>query len=226
MTESKTFYAGFDASAFPGIDNTAWLKANTNLVFAGFYLGPTPSHGHADWMSHRGALQAQGWGLVPIFVGQQTVGPGGHEVTAGQGTTDGDHAASLMRVAGFEPGRGVWLDLENGLPLTDPEAGYVQAWAEAVSAAGYAPKVYCSHAMAEAVVATGAVGPDDIWAFKVASTAEHAIKGTAFPAKDPGGSGYAGARVWQCDQNAIISVGAHQMLVDLNCATSPDPSAP
>ena len=31
-------FAGFDSVAYPGDDVMAWLKANTNLSFAGYYL--------------------------------------------------------------------------------------------------------------------------------------------------------------------------------------------
>jgi hypothetical protein len=53
-------YAGFDTSEFPGLDEMAWLKHNTNLTWCGLYLGPAPSHGSTSWMGRRTALQAAG----------------------------------------------------------------------------------------------------------------------------------------------------------------------
>jgi hypothetical protein len=37
-------YAGFDRSSYPGDSEMAWLIDNPNLVWRGYYLGPTPSH--------------------------------------------------------------------------------------------------------------------------------------------------------------------------------------
>ena len=33
--------AGFDCFSFPGMAQMAWLKANTNLKWVGYYLAPT-----------------------------------------------------------------------------------------------------------------------------------------------------------------------------------------
>jgi hypothetical protein len=38
---------------------TMWLKNNTNLVWCGYYLGPTP-------MTNRAKLVANGWGISPF----------------------------------------------------------------------------------------------------------------------------------------------------------------
>jgi len=219
-----SFFAGFDASGFPGLNTMAWLRANTNLVWCGFYLGSAPSHPDPGWMPHRQSLEDQGWGLAPIYVGQQIIGPGGHLETANQGTLDGLDAARLMEEAGFPRGCGVWLDLENGLPLTSPESGYVKAWAASVLAWGYNPKVYCSHYMAPAVAALDAVDPDDIWVFKVVTTVAHDAQ-EPYPATDPAGSGWPQAQMWQLEQNARIGAGAMRLLVDLSSATSANPCA-
>ena len=71
-------FAGFDRSDYPGDQVMSWLKANTNLVWCGYYLGPSPSHAGTTWMTRRAALAAAGWGVAPIYVGQQITGPGSH----------------------------------------------------------------------------------------------------------------------------------------------------
>jgi Domain of unknown function (DUF1906) len=216
-------YAGFDTSAFPGLDTMAWLKSNTNLEWCGFYLGPAPSHGAADWMGERAALVGQGWGLAPIFVGAQLIGPGSRDVSAAQGTTDGDAAADLMAVAGFAPGAHVYLDLENGPPFQAPQTSYVEMWAAAVLGRGFVPDVYCSHAMAADV---GALLPTSrIWAFRVATVTDHDVMGSEFPTPDPAGCGYPAATMWQNEQNAIIDAGGKSLLVDLSTSALQDPSA-
>jgi hypothetical protein len=52
-----------------------------------------------------------------------------------------------MRSEGFAPGSSIYLDLENGPPLTQPLTDYV-ATCDTVSSSGYRPGVYCSHLLA------------------------------------------------------------------------------
>jgi hypothetical protein len=66
----------------------AWLKANTNLVWCGYYLAPAPSHHDTSWMGTRAALAAAGWGVAPVYLGQQITGPGSYNPSLQQGGTD------------------------------------------------------------------------------------------------------------------------------------------
>ena len=191
-------HAGFDTDQFPGLPVMAALKAQTNLEWCGFYLGPTPSHRVAGWMPHRAALVAQGWGLAPVYLGQETTGPGSHNVTTMQAALDGINACDLMHQAGFPNGSCVYLDLENGPPLTSALAAYVRA------------------ALPSSV---------RIWAFQVA-TLERTTAQTPFPTPDLVGCGYPAATAWQRAQNVAISVAGHALVVDLDVAGLPDPSAP
>src|ERR1700691_4592878 len=68
----------FDRSDYPGDDVMTWLRAHTNLQWCGYYFAPAPSHGDTSWMARRSALVAAGWGIAPIYVGQQITGPGSH----------------------------------------------------------------------------------------------------------------------------------------------------
>src|SRR5580698_7005276 len=96
-------FAGFDRSDYPGAAVMAWLLANTNLKWCGFYLAPAPSHPDESWMKAPDA-DFTGWGLAPIYLGQETTGPGAHKVNAAQGAIDGADACKLMMTAGFGPG--------------------------------------------------------------------------------------------------------------------------
>jgi hypothetical protein len=219
--------AGFDSSEFPGSAQMLWLKANSNLVWCGYYLGPTPSHSSTSWMRQRTTLRNAGWGLAPIYVGQQINGPGRHNVNAQQGTIDGDEAGKLLVNEGFVQGTCVYLDLEDGPPFSDPRTDYVGAWTDAVCAAGFQAGVYCSHSFASDV--HNLRSSARIWAFKVDTTVEHLFQGTNFPDSHPAGSGYPGAYVWQLAQNCRLSLPAAPLrspLVDLDCALTPDPGAP
>jgi len=212
-------YAGFDRADCPEISFMAKLKAETNLAWCGFYL-PAPSQAGTTWKGKRAALVAQGWGLAPVYVGQQVTGPGSHLVTAEQGTLDGAHAAQAMSAEGFPQKSWVYLDLENGPPLSYEQRDYVGAWVDAVEVNGYCAGVYCSFMLAANIARAARVR---IWAFHVRTTSAHVVGGTTFPSPDPATSGFAGASIWQLDDEARIMGG---LAVDLDSASMRDPSAP
>ncbi|MGY2996906.1 glycoside hydrolase domain-containing protein [Mesorhizobium sp. URHB0026] len=215
-------FAGFDASGFPGLATTSWLKTNTNLRWCGFYLGPAPSHLGGDWMLHRAALVQQGWGIAPLYVGQQVVGKGRKLSSGPQGRADGLQAVSLMKSAGFAAGTFVYLDLENGPPLASVQRDYVGSWVDTVAANGFGPGIYCSHGFALEVHALRPAAR--IWAFKIITAAIHLVPGSNFPDSHPSGSGFTGSFIWQIAQNAVIDVKSPQTLkVDLDTAVTPDP---
>jgi hypothetical protein len=227
-SQPAPIYAGFDADQFPGLETMAWLKTNRNLEFTGFYLAPAPSHGDKGWMGQRAALEEQGWGFLPIYVGQELYGPGSHLVTAGQGVIDGGNACDLMAMAGFPQGSRVYLDLEDGAPYVEPRRSYVQRWALTVQARGYHPGIYCSHAIGDDVrvdlIGAGVDAPS-MWCFRVTTTRPHAVA-QPFAAPDPTGCGVTMADVWQHDQSAVIQADGRALTVDLSSSFYSDPSAP
>jgi hypothetical protein len=219
-------YAGFDTYTFPGLDQMAWLAKNTNFAWCGYYL-PAPSHPDRGWLGQRGALMDAGWGLAPLYVGQQLAGPGRHLLTEAQGSADGQAAATVMGQDGFAPGACVYLDLEQGPPLGAARTAYVSAWIDAVAAGGYTAGVYCSHLIGPTLHALRPAAR--VWAFRLASTEPHPVPGTNFPDLHPAASGYAGAAVWQLAQGCRLTLPgapAPRMSVDLDSAVSRDPSAP
>lgn len=220
-------YPGIDCCEFLGAAEMAWLKANTNLLWTGYYLAPAPSHSSTSWMGQRAALQAAGWGIAPVYVGQQINGPGRHIVNGSQGAADGADAANLMTAEGFVAGACVYLDLEDGPPFVTPRTDYVLNWVQAVTAQGFQAGVYCSHAFAVDVHTLCPAAR--IWAYKVGTTQPHPFPGTNFPDLPPAGCGYDGAYVWQLGQNCKLSLPAAPTtapLVDLNSALTADPGAP
>jgi hypothetical protein len=219
-------FAGFDRSDYPGKAAMDWLKANTNLKWAGFYLAPAPSHQNTSWMDADDA-DFEGWGFAPIYLGQETAGPGSRLITAAQGTIDGAHACALMAKAGFDPKAVVYLDNEAGPPMSTAYREYVGAWCDAVVAGGFTAGVYCSF-MLGLLIATLRPGTR-VWVFHVPTTAEHNVDGRFFPESDPTASGFPGASIWQRDDEARIYCGAvpsSRLVVDLNSANSADPSTP
>ncbi len=220
-------YAGFDTDIFPGTDQMTWLLANTNLVWCGYYLAPAPSHDDETWMGQRDDLADAGWGIAPVYLGQQVQGPGSKVITGPQGTTDGNDAAALMTDDGFPSGSCVYLDLENGAPFQSPQTDYVAAWVAAVQDAGFQPGIYCSHGIAAEVLA---LCPSvRIWAFNIPTTALTDTTALVYPTPEPAGSGVPGAVAWQRIQNTNLQLPGAPipvMNVDLDTALTADPGAP
>jgi hypothetical protein len=222
-----TAFAGFDSSAYPGDPIMEWLRTNTNLAWCGYYFGKTPSHTGTDWMGKRTFLQGLNWGIAPLYVGQELIGPGSHHTNGIQGTIDGKDAAQFMSSEGFASGSVVYLDLENGLPFPDAQKAYVRNWCASVQQAGLTPGVYCSHTFA-AQVAT-LVPAAMVWAFNVPTTDPNKVPGPHYPDPSPAGSGYIGAFIWQLGQHCLIDVpGAPGgvLEVDLDSASTPNPTIP
>ena len=85
-------------------------------------------------MTRRAALKAAG-SVAPISW-QQVTGPGSQNPSAATGVSDGNKAVSLMGTE-IESGSCVYLDLENGPPLTDLQRDYVANWCDTVQSGGF-----------------------------------------------------------------------------------------
>lgn len=213
-------FRGFDTDMFPGFDAMADIKQAFDFV--GYYLR-APSHPDQSWIGKRSGLAQLGYGLAPIFVGQETEGPGSHVVTAERGELDGVAAAQAMLAEGFAEGARVFLDLENGPPFGVLQADYVAAFARACVAGGIEAGVYCSHAMAAAVALKVPGVP--IWVFRVPTVAR-TTAAAPFVAPNVTLGGFSNAVAFQYRQNVQITIAGHTLIVDLDAATTADPSAP
>ncbi len=231
-------HAGFDRSGYPGRAVLAQIYQATNAAFVAYYL-PAPSHADRGWDGKLPEVEGIGFGQAVVYVGQETTGPGSHNVTDAEGAIDGADAAAKMAAEGFRDGSYCYLDLENGPPFGNLECRYVEAWANALFAAGFGVGVYCSHAMSDAVIAAlkaegfttdlGLAPPGAkaarIWAFKVARTDPHDVAGTTLPTGEPSGSNTPAAFIWQCDDEARLTAFGG-FACDLDTALTRDPSAP
>ena len=218
-----TGFAGFDSYSYPGEQAMTWLRANTNLCWCGFYVAPAPNHPDTSWMPHRAFLAQNGWGLLPTYLGQQTVGNTSKINTAAKGQIDGTDAAAKMAASGFPAGSFVYLDIEDGSQPGTAVRAYIGAWVDAVTGAGFGPGIYCSHKIALELHQLRPAAR--IWAFFVTTTVPHQVPGTNFSDAHPAGSGFPGSFAWQHTQNAVIGSGpGHTLQVDLSTAITSDPS--
>jgi Domain of unknown function (DUF1906) len=148
-------HAGMDRMVYPGDDVMTKLWDHTNLEWTGFYLDPAPSRHYRGklrgkgWMHKYQFLNNLGWGFAPLYLGQQTQGPGSKVVTANQGSTDATDAAKLARLAGFPNRSVIYLDFEQwDLPLKQPAKDYFAAWSQGVFDADFYPGLYCNYHLA------------------------------------------------------------------------------
>jgi hypothetical protein len=234
-------FAGIDRSVYPGDDFMSGLMSHSNLLWTGFYLGPAPKHRDTSWMTKRETLRSQGpgWGLAPIFLGQQDRGT----LTAKQGTTDAELAAELADKAGFDdeplPGLAViYLDIEVGGRLTAGWMNYVNAWCKHIRSdeTKYRPGIYCSHNQTAAQIAAD---NDDafIWVYNINKYknkhSQAMTDETTFRKPDMADAGFEGATAWQWIQEYVeitttLPDGTEQTLKgwDLDVSAVPDPSLP
>jgi hypothetical protein len=229
-------HIGFDRLAYPGDAVMQSLWDSTPCAFVAVYLAPAPSQANTSWMPKIPALRSMGWGMAPVYVGQQAPGgPGSHVLTAAQGTTDAADAAGLASSGGLDTASVIYLDVEVGGQLPTAFMNYISAWVTGIQASDYLPGIYCSFSQTASQI-TAAVGDIPAWVFHPSDQGPNTIDLSAETPPDPGKSGFAPAFVWQYRMSlkgAITitwkdSLGAQQSLktVDLDSAICKDPSKP
>jgi Domain of unknown function (DUF1906)/IPT/TIG domain len=230
-------HLGFDRSDYPGDAVMQSLFESTPLAFTGAYLAPAPSHKDTGWMTKVPQLRAAGWGINPIYVGQQAVGgPGSHTLTTAQGVADATQARNLAQNAGLDTGSVVYLDIEAGGMLPPDFMSYITSWVLSMQPPStFLPGIYCSSTQTAAQV-TAAIGDIPVWAFHLIDAGPSTVDLSSETARDPAQSGFDAALIWQYRQslNGAITVnwtdstGAARSLtnVDLDTAVFTDPSNP
>jgi putative Ig domain-containing protein/glycoside hydrolase-like protein/cadherin domain-containing protein/HYR domain-containing protein len=159
---------GIDSAKYPGDASMAWLWANTNLSWTGYYLpgGPNLTNNHrSEWQAKLDTLATQGWTSVAIWVGYQDPGSSaalstpGHTVKLSElpldltkagdvGVKDAKDAINAAIVEGFAPGSVIYLDIEwSG--ATPQEQVYLENWANTLSLGGYVAGIYCPTSAAD-----------------------------------------------------------------------------
>ena len=174
--------AGFDACTAPSASAMqTWYRTSAYRAI-GIYIGGrnracASGNLSTSWV---GAVSAQGWGLIPIYVGSQApcaTGKGMARMRAAQarqeGAAEADDAANQAAAYGLAKGSPVYFDLEafkqtnQGCVAT--VLAYLNAWTRELHARGFYAGVYGSAASGMATLA-GAVRtqasftpPDAIW---------------------------------------------------------------
>ncbi|WP_405726797.1 DUF1906 domain-containing protein [Streptomyces sp. NBC_01537] len=174
----------FDTASAPALSTmTAW-SGTSPYGGVGVYIGganrwdQTQANLTASWVK---SVTADGWKLVPIYMGAQApcttrtyLISTDLTTAATQGTTDAADAVSAAKALGMQPGSAIYLDMENyNVPSGDTTCApavlaYTRAWDKALHSKGYWAGFYSSSSsgikrMSAAATAGTTDLPDIIW---------------------------------------------------------------
>jgi hypothetical protein len=245
-------YLGFDRNIYPGDDALPILRKT--FSFASYWLSPPPGEKTNSWFGKRELLRSQGFGFLVLYRGGDSRELKNEAEAKRNGTQDAKDAAATANAEGFSRGTIIFLDIEEGGRLPAAYHAYLRAWYDELTKAGFHAGVYCSGIPvkegARVTITTAAdihdnEAPRD-FAFWVYNDFCPPSPGCSFPENPPppSASGIGYATVWQFAQSPrrkeftskcaatyhrdgnCYAPGdtSHEWFLDVNSATSPDPS--
>jgi hypothetical protein len=247
-------YLGFDLNDYPGDDGLPVLRKT--FSFAGYWLNAPPGEKHTTWLGKRALVQSHGFGFVVLFNGRLSRNLKSTADAKQKGTLDGENAGKLAHQEGFAAGTIIFLDIEEGGRLTDPYHDYVNAWIDAVAKQSFRTGAYCSGMPindGDGQTITTVKDLHDhlagrqliLWVFNDACPPS---PGCVFPPAppSPAQSGISDAALWQISQSPrrkqftaqcaktyntdgncyAPGDSAHKWFLDVDVATTANPSAP
>ena len=248
ITIGASTVLGMDAYQYPGDEAMRDWKAQSPYTWTGYYLA-APCHRDATWMGRRASLERMGWGIAPIFVGQQDwpkqdtaaaptqpAAPDSSStpkpppqcsaslLTQERGTADADTALARAARDGFPAGTTIFLDVERVAAVSPALETYVRAWLARVLADGrYRGGMY--------VHASNAQRLYDIAqsAYSARGLADRPRFWVATPAnftreRSPADVGFPFADAWQGIIHQSETWGTHAITVDVSVSTPSFPS--
>jgi hypothetical protein len=242
-------FLGFDCNDYPGEERLKELRQD--FSYAGYWLNNPPGATANNWAGKRAQLDKAGFGFLVLFNGRAYLDLRDTTHAAELGKSDAQQAVKSTRDEGFPPHTIIFLDQEEGGRLLPEQKAYLFAWIDAVIKSGFDAGVYCSGIAAKEASGASVVTADNIRqnagsrkiAYWVANDACPPSPGCGAKNPSPRDSGVQSADVWQFAQSpkrkAVAAacpgynsdgncyVGAsieHHIHLDLNSATSADPS--
>ena len=242
-------YLGFDRNDYPGDANLKTL--HQTFAYTGYWLNNPPGASSNSWAGHRAVVESAGFGFLVLFNGRLYVQLKTVANATRLGRSDARVAAAAARREGFPRAIIIFLDQEQGGRMLPEQKAYIYAWIDGISAAGFRAGIYCSGipatddgnvVTAEDIRQNAGARAIVYWAINDACPP---APGCAFPQHppSPAQSGVRFAEVWQFAQSpqrkdvaarctnysrdgncSAPGAGLHEMSVDVNSATSADPS--
>lgn len=231
-------YLGFDTSNYPGDAAMQSWREHAGYDWVGYYL-QAPCHKDDSWSGKRDTLEAMGWGVAVVYVGQQTWGKtprAGARTARGstcaaslvrdsQGRIDADDAIAKTAAEGFPNGTAIFLDLEHMNSVPNAMREYYVAWTERVLDDGrFRPAYYAHTANAQTVYADVRALLD---ARGIEADPPFWIAGGSNFGRDraPQDVGHQFADVWQGVLDTWERHDKVRLAIDVNVAAVPSPSA-
>src|SRR5271169_832389 len=245
-------YLGFDVNEYPG--DAALPILRKTFSFISYWLGPPPGEKHTTWLGKRTLLQSHGFGFVVLFNGRENRNLKSVSDAKQKGTLDGENAAKLAHQEGFPSGTIIFLDIEEGGRLSAAYHEYVKAWIDVLERINFRCGAYCSAMPVEEggghSITTARDLQDHLDGRKLTLWVDNDAcppsPGCVFPPTPPAVAqgGFPEATLWQFAQSprrkqltvrcaaSYAADGncytpgdaAHKWLLDLDVATSPNPS--
>jgi hypothetical protein len=246
-------YLGFDRNIYPG--DAAVPVLRKSFTFTGYWLSRPPGEKTNTWLGKRKLLHSQGFGFIVLYRGRASCEFNKATDASQKGTLDARNAASAAKVEGFARGTVIFLDIEEGGRLADLYHSYLRAWTDTLVETGYRSGVYCSGMPVDEGGGVSIITADDIrnhigereivyWVYNDACPPSPGCASMQKP-PPPSASGISYAAVWQFAQSphrreftkrcaatyhadgSCYATGdtSHAWHLDINTATSPDPSA-
>lgn len=246
---SAPSYLGFDRNDYPGDANLKTL--HQTFSYAGYWLNNPPGEKTNTWRGHRAAVESSGFGFLVLFNGRLYAELKNVARAEKLGQSDAQSAAAAATHEGFPAKTIVFLDQEQGGAMLPEQKAYIYAWVDGIVAAGFRAGIYCSGMVSpdENHVITA----NDIRQHAAGRNITYWVTNDACPpspgcsaghAPSPAKSGLDFAEIWQFAQSPrrkdeaahctnynrdgnCYPPGfdrAQGLHVDLNAASSPDPS--
>jgi glycoside hydrolase-like protein len=251
-SQTQDAYLGFDRNEYPG--DAALPALRKSFEFSGYWLATPPGEKTNSWLGKRELLRSQGFGFTLLYRGRESGEIKSLSSARRKGSRDAHIAATAAKREGFPLQAVIFLDIEEGGRLSANYHSYLLAWANALRQEGYRPGVYCSGIPVDEGGGISITTADDIhdslkpreivfWVFNDTCPPSAGCATPDTPPK-PAASGISYAAIWQFaqsprrrDRTARCAAtyhtdgncyapgdAAHAWHVDINSATSPDPS--
>jgi hypothetical protein len=252
LPERTPAYLGFDRNDYPDDKNLKAL--HQTFSYTGFWLNYPPGEKTNTWAGKRAVVESAGFGFLVLFNGRLYAELKNVDNAARLGRSDAQAAVASARREGFPTRTIIFLDQEQGGRMLPEQKAYIYAWVDDITAAGFRAGIYCSGIAAKEDGGSSVVTAEDIRqnaggrkiTYWVVNDACPPSPGCTFPKRPPtpADSGVSFADVWQFAQSpkrrdVAARCGGYdadgscyppgidvfrQVYVDVDVATSPDPS--